>query len=771
VVDRVDVGALPREDLGRLVVELTHGSTTSVDTVDELADRTGGNPFYLEELVAAGPLGGLPTSLAEVILGRVAELSEQAQAVLHRAAVLGQEVDDILLAQVSERPLEEVEAALHEAVAAQVLTLDAGGCRFRHALMTEALYDDLLPGAREALHQRAAEVLEDSDHDAEHVRWALLAHHWAGAREPAKAFVAAARAGKAAERVHAIADAATQYEQALALFDKVPDAQSLIGMDRAELLSTTSWLLSGSSMASRAPGLMRAAVDAVDADADPERRAELLLRLAALQWVHRNLRASDDPSAAPAAADDTYRQALALVEDRPRSRVQALALDHFAMDLVVCDRSEEAEPLLRRALEVASDVGADDVRAQALTTLSLVLVMRGAYEDGIASGRHALALGRHANSPESVVWQYANLAEVLRLASRYEEAIQVSRDGIEHANKAGLAAHGAPQLGGNLIGILVAAGRWDEADAVYSALPAVHQLAPLLMTEWLPLPLARGDLAAVGEHTDRAIQHAATEPSPTARAHALRCAMWCATAAGRWAEARAHVEQFLTVIDGPHDNFYAAEGLCEACRTQADRVLAQGGRDPGLEARLADRTSRFRTDWAGRMLPATPIWLDEADTHLARARGDDGPEQWAEVVEGWDRLGHPYDAARARVWLADATLRAGGSRDVAAEALRGSLATADRLGATPLADQARDLARRGRLPLSGSTATAPSHGLTPREREVLRLVAAGHTNREIGEQLFISDKTVSVHVTNLLRKLEVPTRRVAAETARRIGLT
>jgi predicted ATPase len=177
--------------------------------------RSDGNPFYVEELMAAGGIGhGLPATLSDVIQSRVERLSAPTQAVLHVAAVLGGEVDDVLREHVTGQP---VTAALREAVSDQVLVIDGDAGRFRHALVREALYDDLLPGERKRLHLAAAQAIEASERLDEHVRWALLAHHWDAAGMTVKAFAASLQAGQEAERVHAFADAAAQYDRALRL--------------------------------------------------------------------------------------------------------------------------------------------------------------------------------------------------------------------------------------------------------------------------------------------------------------------------------------------------------------------------------------------------------------------------------------------------------------------------------------------------------------------------------------------------------------------------
>jgi DNA-binding NarL/FixJ family response regulator len=160
---------------------------------------------------------------------------------------------------------------------------------------------------------------------------------------------------------------------------------------------------------------------------------------------------------------------------------------------------------------------------------------------------------------------------------------------------------------------------------------------------------------------------------------------------------------------------------------------------------------------------------------MARAEArelSDGPHPgaWHSATAAWDRCGDQYWAALCRLRTADAMLRAKGDRGVAARLAAEALAAAHSLGAAPLVAELEVLSRRGRLGAGSSPADALRRlGLTEREAEVLDLVAEGRTNRTIGNALFISEKTVSVHVTNLLRKLGVPSRTEAAEVRRRLG--
>jgi len=275
-VERIALAGLNRSELVTLLGEISD-EVPIAEALDNLISRSEGNPFYVEELVAASAAGGgLPATLADAILARVSELPEPTSMVLHHAAVLGEVIDDMPLADVAGQSAAQIADALREAVAHQVLVMDQSGCRFRHALVREALYDDLLPGERERLHIAAARALQTpglGGRVEEHVRWTMLAYHAYAAHDLPLAFAASVRAGLESERMHALAAAAGQFERAVQLWDQVPDAQVAAGMTRAELILRAAEAAHFSSRSARDISLVEAALAALEADARPEQRA------------------------------------------------------------------------------------------------------------------------------------------------------------------------------------------------------------------------------------------------------------------------------------------------------------------------------------------------------------------------------------------------------------------------------------------------------------------------------------------------------------------
>ncbi len=172
--------------------------------------------------------------------------------------------------------------------------------------------------------------------------------------------------------------------------------------------------------------------------------------------------------------------------------------------------------------------------------------------------------------------------------------------------------------------------------------------------------------------------------------------------------------------------------------------------------------------------------MTTAEAEATRSEGATDATLWAEAAHRWGSLPQPLNQAHARLRQAEALLGAGGGRSEAEAALRAAYATAVAIGAAPLRAELERLAGRARIdlavpeepPIDGgnASAVAPPVVLTARERDVLRLVAEGHTNREIGDHLFISEKTVSVHVSNAMAKLGALSRYEAAASAEKLGL-
>jgi DNA-binding CsgD family transcriptional regulator len=179
-------------------------------------------------------------------------------------------------------------------------------------------------------------------------------------------------------------------------------------------------------------------------------------------------------------------------------------------------------------------------------------------------------------------------------------------------------------------------------------------------------------------------------------------------------------------------------------------------------------------DW-----PVEHAWLVTAEAQMQRARGESDPVAWNLAAEAWDAIDRPYEVGLSR-WRQAEALAFAGDREGAAEVAGAALTAARDLGAAWLENELQGLVARARLRLERAVDDEPEEapaleeedpfGLTPRERQVLALLAEGMTNREIGDTLFMAEKTASVHVSRILSKLDVRSRTQAAALAHRLGL-
>src|SRR5680860_42232 len=240
-VDRVELAPFDARELTEYLTALS-GGPVDEPTVSDVLARSEGNAYFAEELMAwrdRAP-GGIPAGLADVLLARVERLGPAAQHLARVASVAGRRVTDTVLVEVGGLPAAEVDSALREAVAHLVLVPDAApdgtaGYAFRHALLREAVYEDLLPGERARLHAAYATLLSSSRSADGRGVAAAVAYHAMAAHDLPLALGASIRAAKEAQASRAPAEALVHLTQALGLWDAVDDAEATTGLCRVTL--------------------------------------------------------------------------------------------------------------------------------------------------------------------------------------------------------------------------------------------------------------------------------------------------------------------------------------------------------------------------------------------------------------------------------------------------------------------------------------------------------------------------------------------------------
>src|SRR5487761_1076964 len=782
-VTPVDLGPLETVSLAAHIAtlaELTGRPALDAAELITIVDRAEGNAYYAEELLAASAGDEeLPANLAALLMTRVEELSATAQQALRAAAAGGRRVDDELAMAASGLSAPEYEAAIREAVAQQLLAPDGHeGYMFRHALLREAIYADLLPGERTRLHATLAGLLADERRlDTVPGSAAELAHHCLASHDIAGAFSASIRAGFEAERLAAPAEAHRHYDQALALWERVDEPEKLAGMNRPKLALRSATNAAASGDLARAVHQLRRVSQVLDDTADPALACRIRERLA-FYYFHLE--------SVPEAAD-AARAAIDAMPAEPPSWERARAMATYAFVLLAID-DDQAREQAECARQAARAADAPFVEADALVTLGHVSERSGQTEEMLEQFAAAHKQARDAEVLGVELRAAFQLARVRLERGDLLEAATIAHEGFSRAEKAGLAR--AP-YGTDLQYLHYLAhygdGDWNHSQeladgfSVRVATNAEAQLSAMALF----IDVARGHDEVIAERRRwlEPIWPSAEFAEYTSRGLLAEHALWRGDTETALAEIDAAVRAEADEADdyGPPVIRLAAIGLSaradRACRARGagDDAAAQADVDAARELIAAARTgAEHRRRPRAVLGQEGRAWLARAEAEWRRATGDNSAQAWQCVLEAFDH-GFVYEAARARWRLAEALAEAG-RRAYAQREWEMAAGVADRLGAMPLRRALDDLARRARLghgPAPGWAGGRPGRlaGLTSREREVLRLIVAGRSNREIGTALFIAPKTASVHVSNILAKLGAASRTEAAAIAHDEGLT
>ena len=781
----VELGPLSAAALAEILAGVPGAALPqSAATLNSLVERAEGNAYYAEELLSAsscveGPEGALPTGLAALLLSRVERLSDAAQQVLRTAAVAGGGVADDLVRAASGLSDDAYEAAVREAAGHQLLAADGpDGYRFRHALLREAVYADLMPGERTRLHARLASLLAGVPGAA-----AELAHHSMASHDIPGAFKASLRAGAEAERLGAPAEAHRHYDLALELWLRVEAAEQTAGLTRGKLGLKSALAAAASGDAPRAVHLLRRIRDRLAGPSGAAESAELRCRVGERLAYH--LLQSDDTqwyAEALQVAEATVRETL----DEPPTWYRARAMATYAIALTATHRHEAARDWAGRAREAARAAGSASVEADALATTGQLALRAGRSDEAIGMFTEAIEQAGAAGAV-GVRLRAAHQLAMERLArGELEEAASVAHQGVQWAEAEGL---GLSRFGLDLqhlhLQAHLADGCWDHAQELADGFPVrvTRQAEAQLSAMALFVDVGRGNPAAGERRTWLEPFWDDVFVAYMARGILAEHALW----QGDFERALAEAEAAIDADAWPAHSPSVLRVTATALAARADRAaqLRAAGDAAAADAEAAAGAALLGVAADGASYPARPKavlgpegrgWLARCEAEYARLTGANSPDGWERVLAEFGPV-YVYETARTQWRLAEALVEAG-RRDEAAAVWRAARDTAARLRAAPLGAALDALARRARLDLgngsrgghgAGSAGASPLAALTDREREVLNLLARGMSNREIGAELFITPKTASVHVSNILGKLSASSRTEAAAIAHREG--
>jgi class 3 adenylate cyclase/DNA-binding CsgD family transcriptional regulator len=755
-VTRLRLGRMTDAEIAGLVAGAMPAGV-GPDQVATVVAAAEGNPLYARELAHADP-GRPPASIADAVLAKASALTSQARALLDQVSVADGGLSGELLAATVKLSEARLPAVARAGVDSGLVAPAGDGYAFTHALIRQIIYAQIVPSKRRLLHQRLAEALASQPGSDP----SLLARHWQLAGVPDRAAAAAVMAARRAVSVRAYPEAKKNYALAIELADGRPEG----GPD---LLEEAAQSASWAGDAEQAAAWVADALVRSDTAA-PVDRARRLERLGRYRWEMGDLKA----------AVDAAEQAMVILDPEPPSRLQARVLAALATWRILLGGADAALPLVTKAMEVAQQTGADAVYAHGLATLGIIEAQYGDLEDGLADLEAAFTLACRVGSVEDAIRAAANRVYLLYRVGRFAEAVEAGR-----AGRNAVVGMGAPPaittgIGNNAATALLASGRWAEADQLLAELVAESTTNFTRYLQLLQLELAVGR----GE-TRRAADLAATlrnspdDPRLVGSLHA--CLAEQALNVDDLAAAAVEVVDGLAALAGAAMAEEEMRLLAAGARLAADLALLPAAARPQeipdgwdqLAATFAESAELIVAEH-GDGQPDLAAFGAMVEAEEARRLGTDGRATWRAVAEAWRVAGWPYREAYARLREAAAAIRAG-RREQAVRALAAGQDLATRLGAAPLVTMASELARRARLaPGTADPVRAPQPSarfdLTDREMEILGRLVQGDSNRQIARALFISDRTVAVHVSRILDKLGVRNRTEAATVGARLGL-
>lgn len=741
LLDRLDAAQV-RTQLEGLI-----GAEASVARSSAVFERSEGVPFFVEELAEWCDERAVPTTLRELLLARYEDLSPESQRIVRALAAGGGRVDHAILAEVVGVTV-DLDATLREAIEAGVIVVAGRGYDFRHALVRDAVADELLPGESADVHARFAQALEGQPVDPTGLaaRSVLVSAHWLEAHDLEQAFRTSLEGMGLSRSAFAYASAAQLGERALGLWHRVSDPEATAGIPHVELLDRVARSWRGAGEMSRALATVDLALAEVDS-ADRVRRARLLR--------NKGLMLAFDGRTD---ALTVLEEALELLGDAEEPALRAGLLAELASKYMVSGQSDRAIRAATEAL-MTSPADASRTRSVAANVRAGTLVHLGRLDEGMAD--YELALAEAGDDRDALLRYHINYSDTLHLLGRHAESLEVALTGIRIAEASGVARTSGAILALNTVDPLVALGDWARADAliddsldldppvvfrVYLRRARIRsvlwrgdpQRARVLFTQW------EGSMRQIAEFEDQVAAGLALDIAEVYLAQGDLDAAW--SWAGRLVERERLASAPWELPIAP-----VVARIIARRRERAD--------DPTLGAEQLARLAEVieRDVW-----PTRDMWsaFVAAEVGGPSGTGDDA-QLWLRAIEAAAgpegtalmRLQLRYGLARAQVRTAD--------RAAAVETLARLRQDAVDLGAELIATWCDSLSADAGLAPREHHPHADAE-LTAREHQVLELIAEGLSNGQIAERLYISRKTVSVHVSAVLRKLGAASRTEAA---------
>ncbi len=744
----IRLGRLTKDQI-RCQVEAITGQDAGYELIENVFARSEGIPFFVEELLGLGDCdaaGELPATLTDLLLARYERMIESVQYFLRVLAAGGVCVAHTQAIAAYDRSIEEFETSARAAQRANLLVLEGRSYTFRHALVREAIHADLLPGERTRFHTRYAQALEAADSGQHNA--VEIAYHWHAANAQEKTFKASIAAVAEAERSYAYSTAARMGERALELWDRMEDAEASAGMPRYALMARTAAAHNQAGDGERSLAVIRLAA------AEPGVGGTDLARLLADQARYLGFNAQFGSA-------ELLLRALDLTPRGSDDTLRATLLNHLAARYMLEARLDEAVSVATEALELSTIVGDRTEQSIASNLRGSSRAMAGDVEGWRADLAAAKMLAQ--GDTGALLRFRINYSDTLHHLGLYDESIRIAEEGISQARELGAERTSGAILSSNAVEPLFARGDWAKASTLLErnlSLSPPSSFHAYLLRSKIWSTLWGGDTAGA-ESLFRQWQPLLRELARVEMQSRIPLAMLAAELAwmrgdldAAWGEASFLISEEFRSLPG-----YDLPLLVVAARILAARRTAGEDFEGQAEDQLREILSRDDF-WA-----TYPAWtaLFQAELGGDTGTGTD-PAAWHGALELCPAL-----PAHLRCYVSLRTAQAeqgAGNRAEAILLLREAVEGSEKLGAGMVASLGKDFAIRTGLNLSGPSPRPNTAELTARDTQVLALVADGLSNKQIGAQLFISAKTVSVHVSSIMRKFDASSRTEAVNYAR-----
>jgi DNA-binding CsgD family transcriptional regulator len=748
--EEVRLRRLTEEETATAITLILGGELPAArDVVAAMYQRTNGIPLHIEELLAALPPEALtdgrairdahvPDTIGDAVLSRLSRLPDDVRLVARAGAVIGRCFTPEVLAGVVGLPLQALEPSIATLVDAAILHpydyVDQGYYDFRHQLLRDAIYGDVPPSQLRRFHAQAAEFVMGLE--ASSISHASRHYERAGMRT--QAYRASVAAAVEASRISARQEACELYRRAI---DNMPP--DLPTGDRAELYRSYSWV---ATAIERLDESIEAARSARQLFLDAGRVADAAAMLVDVAQAERKMGLG--PLEARRAL---MRQGLAELEHAGTGRdvadARAQLLSFRCLIEFDAANFDEASRLNDECSRIATALGDGEMLLETEFSAGMIGLARG--EDDATLGRLLdIATQARAAGYESVsVTSFRVAAAMAARIMDYRTAEAAIDEGLEYAD-AIEQSHCRQQMAATSALLAWARGDWDVADrmarqeivergcrrGVLTAIPVIGLVA-----------LGRGEF----DDARRWLGDALVEGREIDDVEMVLTPLWglaeLALATGEAGTAMARCEEALAIAERTGERPYFVPFTVPGVRAAIALKRPE-------EARRWLETSRAHlTGWS---MAEAALAHGEGLVELALGHATAARERLEAAIEAWDLRGRVWEAAWARLDLAQCLLRSNRYAE-GASFLASVHGTAERLGSEPLQRRIDELqvVARGRGSLE-----EPWYPLTAREFEVARLIAEGQTNAEIAERLFVAPKTVSAHVEHILAKLRVARR-------------